>query len=356
MANKQVATLNTVRQLLMAQRDKIALALPKHLTPERMLRIASTAMERTPKLLECTPESLVRSIVVASQLGLECDGVMGEGALVPYKGVCQFQPMYQGLVKLARNSGEIVDVYADVVYDCDTFKLARGLHPDLVHEPNYAEQDSSEMLGFYACAVFKSGYAKFEYMTKGQVDGIRARSKARDSGPWVTDYLEMGKKTVVIRLTKLLPKSAELSQAVATSHLADAGEDQGKAFDFDLPVPPEPKPEPRGLDEVLPKSPEPNTDNMPGPDDGVHDPGDVHPAAEERQSLDESNAELAERSALRKQVEKLFPQSGLDIGQWDEFVREVATEHVLPKGTVWQDFPPMALRDLIEGLELKAKG
>ena len=344
--SKALTTLNTVRGLLAAQRDKIALALPKHLTPERMLRVASTAMERTPQLLECTPESLVRSIVVSSQLGLECDGVLGEGALVPYGKTCQFIPMYQGLVKLARNSGEIEDVYADVVYEGDEFSLERGLHPDLKHKPKF---ETENIVGFYAVAVFKSGYAKYEYLPKAKVDSVKARAKAK-AGPWVTDYEEMGKKTAVIRLTKLLPKTAELQQAVAASNLAESQEDQSKAFDFDLPVgeeEPVAKPKPRELNDVLPEKEE----LKPGP---KPEPKPEPPKPSEK-SEREADEELEKRVMLRAEIEELFPKAAMQPKEWDDFVDIAAQEFQLLQGTQWQDFPVPALEYLIEGLKIKAK-
>ena len=51
-------------------------------------------------------------------------------------------------------------------------------------------------------------------MTKADVDAIRKRSKASGSGPWVTDYSEMGKKTVLRRMSKRWPLAPELAGAI----------------------------------------------------------------------------------------------------------------------------------------------
>ena len=48
-------------------KHKLKLALPKHLTPDRMIRIALSAASRQPLLLECSPESIALSLVRAAE-------------------------------------------------------------------------------------------------------------------------------------------------------------------------------------------------------------------------------------------------------------------------------------------------
>ena len=67
---------------------------------------------------------------------------------------------------------------------------------------------------FYAVCQFKDGTKKYEVMSKKEVDDIRKRSRAGQSGPWVTDYEEMAKKTVFKRLSKWLPVTPDLEAAV----------------------------------------------------------------------------------------------------------------------------------------------
>ena len=52
-------------------------------------------------------------------------------------------------------------------------------------------------------------------MSKDEVDAVRKRSRAANNGPWVTDYGEMAKKTVFKRLSKWLPVTPELQEAIA---------------------------------------------------------------------------------------------------------------------------------------------
>lgn len=217
-----------VATLLAKSKHQIALALPRHCSPERMMRVALTAVQRTPALLDCTPESFLGCMIQASQLGWEFDPILGHCFPVPFnnkktgKMECHLIPGYKGLVDLARRSGNISTVEARVVHKKDEYSFQYGLHPDLRHIPT-ADEDPGPIIAFYAVVHLRDGAAQFEPMWKREVDAIRARSQARNDGPWVTDYAEMGKKTTLRRLCKLLPVSVELQKMVALDERAEAG-------------------------------------------------------------------------------------------------------------------------------------
>lgn len=215
---------NTVAALLEKSRGQIARAVPDHRKVDRMLRVALNSLTRTPKLLDCNVNSLLGAIMQSSQLGLEPDGLLGHAYLVPYKGNVTLIPGYKGLLRLARNSGQISTIQAHEVYKADTFTFHYGLEPVLEHIPSPdAEFAADQIVAFYAIARFKDGGYQFDVMWRKQVDAIRGRSMASNSGPWVTDYAEMGKKTVLRRLCKMLPLSAELERAVTLDEQADSG-------------------------------------------------------------------------------------------------------------------------------------
>lgn len=200
----------TLAQLIERMKPEIGRALPAHMNPDRMARIATTVLRQTPALARCTPESFLGALLTASQLGLE-PGPTGESYLVPYGTVATFVPGYRGLIKLARNSGQLVDIWAEVVYANDTFKYTLGLRRDLEHEPAMGER--GKPIYVYAAAKLKDGGTPFVVMTKTEVEAIRARSKAGRNGPWVTDWNAMAKKTLIKQLSKWLPLSAEFTTA-----------------------------------------------------------------------------------------------------------------------------------------------
>lgn len=210
---------------LTSRKGAIAGRLPAHLRKDvdRMVKVALTAAAKTPKILQCSQESVMLSIMQAAELGLEPGGALGEGYLVPYGQTCQFIPGYRGLISLARRSGQIVSIEAHSVFAGDEFVVEFGLDPKLVHRPTLSK-DRGEITAFYAIARIVGGGLQYDYMTRADVDSIRSRSKAGQSGPWVTDYAEMGKKTVIRRLFKTLPVSVELCRALELQAGAEAGE------------------------------------------------------------------------------------------------------------------------------------
>jgi recombination protein RecT len=194
-------------------RPEIQRALPKHMDADRLARIALTLLKQTPALGQCTPESFLGALMTASQLGLE-PGPLGEAYLVPYGKVCTFIPGYRGLIKLAWQSGQIESLRAETVCEHDTFEVHYGSDPRIEHRRPKLGHPRGDAIGWYALAKFKNGGEAFVVMDREEVDAIRKRSKASGSGPWVTDFNAMAKKTCVRQLAKWLPLSPELAAAL----------------------------------------------------------------------------------------------------------------------------------------------
>lgn len=203
---------NTLTALIERQKPEIARALPKHMDPDRLARIATTVLRQTPQLGQCTPESFLGALMTCAQLGLE-PGPLGHAYLVPYGREVTFIPGYRGLVELARRSGQVQSVQARIVRDGDEFDYEFGLEPKLYHRPT-ADADKP-VTHAYAVLRLKDGGVDFDVMTRAEIDAIRKRSRTGDRGPWATDYAEMAKKTVLRRLLKTAPMSIEYQQAVA---------------------------------------------------------------------------------------------------------------------------------------------
>lgn len=216
-------------------KNQIALALPKHMTADRLARIALTEIRKTPKLAQCDQASFLGAVMQCAQLGLEPGGALGHAYLIPFGNQVQFIVGYRGMIDLARRSGQIVSIEAREVYEADKFKVRFGLDPDLQHEPAWEQADRGKLRAVYAVAKLKDGGVQFEVMSKAEIDKIRAQSKAgaSSSSPWTTHYNEMAKKTVIRRLFKYLPVSIELSQAVVLDEQAEAGVKQSYDFEID---------------------------------------------------------------------------------------------------------------------------
>lgn len=230
-----VGTQANLRSLLQRAEGSLKEVLPRHMTADRLIKLALLSAIKTPKLLECTKESILSSLMTAAQLGLEPNGTLGSAYLVPYKKVCQLIPGYRGLVDLAKRSGEVDGVEARVVFNGEKFEPHYGTEPKIIHVPNFeGDRNYSNIRAFYVVATFDGGHKQFEIMSKKEVDEIRARSKAKDEGPWVTDYIEMGKKTVTKRGSKYWPLSPEKAAAFAAAVEHDNRIDSGEIGGIDI--------------------------------------------------------------------------------------------------------------------------
>jgi recombination protein RecT len=123
-----------------------------------------------------------------------------------------------------------VSIEARIVHAKDKFTVRYGLEPELTHIPwmptpdeKVTKEGPGAVLCAYACAKFKDGGYQFEVMSLRELDGIRSRSKASGSGPWVTDTEEMYRKTVTRRLCKWLPASIELARAIELDNNHEEG-------------------------------------------------------------------------------------------------------------------------------------
>ena len=220
-----VAKKKEIRELLMSDnfKQQVAMALPKHLTPERFMRTAITATMRTPKLLECTQESFFMALLSLSQYGLEPDGRRAH--LIPFKknskdakgnwtSCMEVQLIidYKGLVELVRRSGDVSYIHADMVYSNDQFEFEYGTAARLVHKP--AMTNRGERVCAYSFVRLKDGTEDFSVFSLDRVNAIRERSKSKDDGPWKTDFDEMAKKTAFRNHSKWLPFSADVRGAI----------------------------------------------------------------------------------------------------------------------------------------------
>lgn len=170
------------------------------------------------------PDSLKYAVLNVASIGLSLNPVHKMAYLVPRnKEVC-LDISYIGLIKLATDTGSVKLVKAELVHKKDKFKY-KGLGKEPLHEFNPFE-DRGEFVGAYCVAITNDNNYIVEMMTAVQINGIKARSEAakRNSGPWVTDFEEMARKTVVKRAAKYWPKtklSTVLEQAIDVTNTAE---------------------------------------------------------------------------------------------------------------------------------------
>ncbi len=223
--------------LLKKYEKQIEASIPKHFTVETMLRLVVGAVNKNPALLTCSSGSVLNSVMYLAQVGLQPR--VNEAYLIPYKGVCTPVIDYRGKIKLARQSGLVKDIEPHLVYAADKFDLKWSTDPSkrgLVHEPLLftREKDTGLMqriedkqrglpiLG-YAIGWLTDADPHTEVMTFADIEWIRSKSPSAQKGPWVTDWDQMALKTLVHRLCKMLPQSAEMQMAQELDDRNDMG-------------------------------------------------------------------------------------------------------------------------------------
>ena len=220
--------------------QQLAAALPKFLDTDHFVRSAITEFRLNPALAECSVPSVLGYFMQAAACGLEPASMLGQCYPVPFNNKktgqkeAQFICGYRGMLSIARRSGEIASVVAEVVHEKDEFSIEYGMEPKLVHKP-FIDGDPGEMRGAYVVVRFKGEGIDpvIKYMPKSEIDKHRARSKAGSYGPWVTDYEEMAKKTVFRSVFKWLPISIEQIQATTTDGAVSRYNSDAKTNDIE---------------------------------------------------------------------------------------------------------------------------
>ncbi len=247
-----------VKQIVKKLQPTLENTLPKHITPERIMRVVVNAFSTTPKLVECEPFTLVRAILQSSMLGLEPNTPLQEAALIPFKQTdrnhpnydkleVQFQPMYMGLMKLARQSAEIASWVVAGVYEGDEFVYEEQLRETVFKHKRQFEGERGKLRLVYSKVYFKDPNIppSIEIMTRADIDIVKKSSKTSgwdrnkkvftppEWSPWVQHEEAMWKKSVIKRHCKMLPRSIELPGAVDTLAKAIELDNLAKAIELD---------------------------------------------------------------------------------------------------------------------------
>lgn len=265
-------------------KPQLAETLPKHIDPDAFTRTVQTALQVQPELLDCTPRSLMISCMKAATDGLILDG--REAALIvrsvnvgtaqskKWEKQATYQPMVQGLMKLARNSGEIISISAQVVYENDRFNFVLGDEERIEHIPASFDKEQGKPIAAYAIVKLRDGTSAREVMRASAIMNIAEQGKNAfqykpESGK---NYAEWWRKTVIRRITKYIPRSSD-----AVGKFAAAVERVDEDFDFEGEVeqaPPPPKRKARGggaaalRDVTPPKQPDAREDAPEADDNG----------------------------------------------------------------------------------------
>lgn len=219
--SNQITVIDEVRNAITKMAPQFQMALPSHISAEKFQRVAITAIQNAPDLLQADRRSLYSACMKLAQDGLIPDG--REAALVTFNTkqkdgtwlkLVQAMPMVSGILKKVRQSGELATIHAAVVYANDKFRYwvdTEGQH--IEHEP-ILFGERGKAIGVYAMAKTKDGSVFVQPLSLADVEKIRQSSRSKDGGPWQGWWDEMAKKSAIRRLAKYLPQSTDVEQVL----------------------------------------------------------------------------------------------------------------------------------------------
>jgi recombination protein RecT len=238
-SKKPLRQVTKVQELLANEqaRDQLAAVASKHMNPERMMRVVANAIRTTPKLQECNPMSFLGALMQCASLGLEPNTILGHAYLIPFDKKAkndrtgkwevvetnvQLIVGYKGLIDLARRSGHITSLSANIHYsDDELWDYEEGTEAKLRHRPGPL---GGQKLHAYAIAKFKDGGHAYVVLPWSHVMKIRDGSQGwqqavrydkKADSPWQKHEDEMAKKTAIRALAKYLPLSVEFMDAMS---------------------------------------------------------------------------------------------------------------------------------------------
>lgn len=212
-------------QCVESQRQSFELALSdKRVIWEQEFQYATQAFDKNEYLLSMArnnPRSLQAAIVNVAAIGITLNPAEKFAYLVPRDGGVCLDISYMGLIEIAVRSGSVSLVQSFIVYDDEKFTL-RGIGLPPHHEVDpFRDKSKSKPIGVYCVAKTHTGEYLVEVMSRDEVYAIRDRSPAwkayvskKKSCPWVTDELEMWRKTVIKRAYKYWPRTKRLATAI----------------------------------------------------------------------------------------------------------------------------------------------
>lgn len=201
------------------------------ITWQKEMQFAIQAFQKNEYLAKtamANPVSAQNAIINLAAIGITLNPAAKLAYLVPRDGMVCLDVSYMGLLHLAQSTGAIKWGQCKLVHQGDTYE-SNGLDAAPTHKYN-AFGDRGPVVGGYCTVKTADGDYLTEEMSLGEINGIMERSSGYKAYvtkgkkcPWVTDWNEMARKTIVKRSSKYWPRVDRLDAAI--NHLnTDGGE------------------------------------------------------------------------------------------------------------------------------------
>lgn len=181
---------------------------------DRFLRLATSTINQTPRLKDCTQESIVGALLKSAQLNLEPNTILGECYIIPRqnkgKWEANFELGYKGIIKLAYRSNDVKLIQANEVFENDEFDFDLG-ETRLIHKP-MLKGPRGKVFAYWARFILKDGTSDFKVWSVSDIEAHRdqySKGASSDYSPWNTAFDQMAKKTVIKDVLRYAPLSVE---------------------------------------------------------------------------------------------------------------------------------------------------
>ena len=204
--------------IIIDHQEMIADFLPDHVDAEKFFLIANGILRGSMSLRECLDtkkdvQGFLGSLKQAAMDGLMPDGKR-EAAIIPYSGVPTYVRMYHGMMKMMRQSGEILDINTGLVCENDKFDFCRGTENYVRHKQAFTAR--GKKISAWCVIRTKDGGEYFDIMGRDEIIQIKNAARAKN-GPWGNAAHEgqMWRKTILRRTSNLAPLSTDMQNSFA---------------------------------------------------------------------------------------------------------------------------------------------
>lgn len=175
------------------------------------------AVAENPKILNCSPTSVLDAMLAAAKLGIDPNGEHNSAWFIPYGQDLKLMIGFNGYIDLITRSSTWHSVTAECVYHGEAFEVHGGTRNEIIHGLDISKRDKpDQIVGAYAIANGPGGAHQFAVLDRAAIN--RSQGASKNKRLWQGhERPEMVKKTAVRMLAKqmVLDRIGKFAVAVA---------------------------------------------------------------------------------------------------------------------------------------------
>lgn len=215
--------------------------LPIDITSEQFQTATYLELTRQYGIVDCSVKSVEDCIVKAATYGMmpgrDCHFLPFRDKRKGNQRQATFVPNYFGIIRTLDRTGKVAKAFAHAVYTNDEFEVDYFSDKPKHIPAATMGKKPGHLKCFYGAVLMKDGTLHFEVLTLEDIDAVKNRAPAHESGPWVSDYLMMARKTCIKRVAKyvqLTPEARQMLDEDEGREESDFNPDRGPRAAADL--------------------------------------------------------------------------------------------------------------------------